>query len=117
MSAIVIIGTGLAGYTTAREFRKLDASTPLHLISRDDGSFYSKPILSNALALKKIPAQIALNTAADMERQLAATVSTHSLASSIDTDRAPHQRERRVHRVQQAGTGRRGGPNSSAACW
>jgi rubredoxin-NAD+ reductase len=84
MSAIVIIGTGLAGYTTAREFRKLDALTPLHLISRDDGSFYSKPILSNALALKKTPAQIALNTAADMERQLAATVSTHSQVTSID---------------------------------
>ncbi len=84
MSAIVIIGTGLAGYTTAREFRKLDTSTPLHLISRDDGSFYSKPILSNALALKKTPAQIALNTAADMERQLATTVSTHSLVTAID---------------------------------
>ena len=84
MSAIVIIGTGLAGYTTAREFRKLDPSTPLHLISRDAGSFYSKPILSNALALKKTPAQIALNTAADMERQLAATVSPHSSVSAID---------------------------------
>ena len=84
MSAIVIIGTGLAGYSTAREFRKLDAATPLHLVSRDDGSFYSKPILSNALALKKTPAQIALNAAADMERQLAATVSTHSLVTAID---------------------------------
>ena len=85
MSAIVIIGTGLAGYTTAREFRKLDPSTPLHLISQDDGSFYSKPILSNALALKKAPPQIALNTAADMERQLAATVSPHSPVTAIDT--------------------------------
>ena len=84
MPAIVIIGTGLAGYTAAREFRKLDPSTPLHLISRDAGSFYSKPILSNALALKKTPAQIALNTAADMERQLAATVSPHSSVSAID---------------------------------
>jgi len=84
MSAIVIIGTGLAGYTAAREFRKLDTSVPLHLISRDNGSFYSKPILSNALALKKTPAQIALNTAADMERQLAATVSPHSRVSAID---------------------------------
>ncbi len=84
MSAIVIIGTGLAGYTAAREFRKLDPVTPLHLISRDDGSFYSKPILSNALALKKTPAQIALNTAADMERQLAATVSPHSAVTAID---------------------------------
>ena len=85
MSAIVIIGTGLAGYTAAREFRKLDPSAPLHLISRDDGSFYSKPILSNALALNKTPAQIALNTAADMERQLAATVSPHSTVTAIDT--------------------------------
>lgn len=85
MTAIVIIGTGLAGYTAAREFRKLDPATPLHLITRDDGSFYSKPILSNALALKKTPAQIALNTAADMERQLAATVSPHSAVTAIDT--------------------------------
>ena len=85
MQSIVILGTGLAGYTAAREFRKLDPSTPLHLISRDDGSFYSKPILSNALALRKTPAQIALNTAADMERQLAATVSPHSAVTAIDT--------------------------------
>ena len=85
MSAIVIIGTGLAGYTAAREFHKLDPATPLHLISRDDGSFYSKPILSNTLALKKAPAQIALNTAADMERQLAATVSPHSPVTAIYT--------------------------------
>jgi rubredoxin---NAD+ reductase len=84
MSAIVIIGTGLAGYTAAREFRKLDGATPLHLISRDAGGFYSKPILSNALALKKTPAQIVLNNAADMERQLAATVSPHSDVSTID---------------------------------
>jgi rubredoxin-NAD+ reductase len=84
MSAIVIIGTGLAGYTAAREFRKLDGSTPLHLISRDAGGFYSKPILSNALALKKTPAQIVLNNAADMERQLAATVSPHSAVSAFD---------------------------------
>jgi rubredoxin---NAD+ reductase len=84
MATIVIIGTGLAGYTAAREFRKLDSTTPLHLISRDAGGFYSKPILSNALALKKTPAQIVLNNAADMERQLAATVSPHSDVSAFD---------------------------------
>jgi len=27
-NAIVIIGTGLSGYTLAREFRKLDTDTP-----------------------------------------------------------------------------------------
>ena len=39
MSApVVIIGTGLAGYNLAREFRKLDPQTPLLLITADDGS-------------------------------------------------------------------------------
>lgn len=85
MQSIVILGTGLAGYTLARELRKLDTTTPLHLITRDDGSFYSKPVLSNALAQKKAPEQIALNGAADMERQLAATLSPHSSVSAIDT--------------------------------
>ncbi|HCH78632.1 MAG TPA: FAD-dependent oxidoreductase, partial [Pseudomonas sp.] len=38
MSApVVIIGTGLAGYNLAREFRKLDTQTPLLLITADDG--------------------------------------------------------------------------------
>lgn len=85
MQSIVILGTGLAGYTLARELRKLDSATPLHLITRDDGSFYSKPVLSNAMAQKKTPEQIALNGAADMERQLAATLSPHSSVSAIDT--------------------------------
>ena len=47
---IVIIGSGLAGYTVAREFRKLDTETPILIISADHGGFYSKPTLSNALA-------------------------------------------------------------------
>ena len=39
---VVIIGTGLAGYNLAREFRKLDKTTPLLLISSDDGCSYSR---------------------------------------------------------------------------
>ena len=53
---IVIIGSGLAGYTVAREFRKLNAETPILIISADHGGFYSKPALSNALATGKTPA-------------------------------------------------------------
>lgn len=42
MSApVVIVGTGLAGYNLAREFRKLDSETPLLLITADDGRSYS----------------------------------------------------------------------------
>lgn len=84
MQPIVILGTGLAGYTVAREFRKLDTTTPLTLVTRDDGNFYSKPVLSNALAQKKSPAQIALNSAADMTRQLTATIHANLSVSAID---------------------------------
>ncbi len=85
MHSILILGTGLAGYTVAREFRKLDTSATLTLVTRDDGSFYSKPVLSNAYAQKKVPAQIALNSAADMTRQLQASIHTSLAVRTIDT--------------------------------
>lgn len=85
MSGILILGTGLAGYTLAREFRKLDTATPLHLLTADDGSFYSKPVISNALAQKKTALQLALNTAEQMALQLKAVVTTQTQATSIDT--------------------------------
>ena len=47
---VVIVGTGLAGYNLAREFRKLDGETPLLLITADDGRSYSKPMLSTGFA-------------------------------------------------------------------
>jgi len=52
---IVIIGSGLAGYTVIREFRKLENEIPVIIISTDHGGFYSKPMLSNALAKGKTP--------------------------------------------------------------
>lgn len=33
---IVIVGCGLAGYTLARELRKLDLCVPILMIARDD---------------------------------------------------------------------------------
>lgn len=85
MSSIVIIGTGLAGYTVAREFRKLDTTTPLRLLSRDEAPFYSKPVLSNAYAQKKSPEQIALNTAREMGAQLHAVINPNTTVNAIDT--------------------------------
>ena len=85
MSSIVIIGTGLAGYTVAREFRKLDTTTPLRLLSRDDAPFYSKPVLSNAYAQKKSPEQIALNTAREMGAQLHAVITPNTTVNAVDT--------------------------------
>jgi len=63
MQPFVIIGAGLAGYTVAREFRKLDKSTALVILTADDGGFYSKPMLSNAFAQNKSPEQLVTQSA------------------------------------------------------
>jgi len=49
-AGIVIIGSGLAGYTVIRELRKMDKSAPITLVTKEPGYFYSKPMLSTALA-------------------------------------------------------------------
>ncbi len=82
---LVILGTGLAGYTLAREFRKLDKETPLVLLSRDHAGFYSKPMLSNALAGKKTAATLVMKTADKMAAELNATIHPDTSVSGIDT--------------------------------
>ncbi len=84
---IIIIGSGLAGYTLAREFRKLDKESPVILISSDDGQFYSKPMLSNAFANKKKASDIAMFEAAQMADQLNANIHTNTLVHAIEPDR------------------------------
>ncbi len=85
MNPIVIIGSGLAGYNTAKELRKLDTTTPLVIIAGDSSPFYSKPMLSNALASKKTAEAIALNSPEQMATQLNATVRAKTRVDAIDT--------------------------------
>lgn len=82
---IIIIGTGLAGYQLAREFRKIDPTGPLTLVTADDGRFYPKPQLSTALTLKKTSATLATATAETMAMQLQAKIHTHTKVDAIDT--------------------------------
>jgi len=82
---LVIVGTGLAGYNLAREFRKLDKSTPLVVVSRDHAGFYSKPMLSNALAGKKTAATLVMKAADKMREELDATLHAKVGLQSFDT--------------------------------
>lgn len=84
MDPIIIIGTGLAGYNLGKEFRKLDATTPLIFITSDDGSFYSKPMLSNALAKGKTPAELANFDAAKMASDLNAEIMSFTRVEGLD---------------------------------
>jgi rubredoxin-NAD+ reductase len=84
MKPLIIIGTGLAGYTLAREWRKRETSRPLIMITRDHGGFYSKPMLSNAYAQDKTLDQLILKTAMQMATELDATIYTQTTVTSID---------------------------------
>lgn len=83
MHNTIIIGSGMAAYSVAREFRKLDQVRPLLIISSDDGGFYSKPMLSNAFAQNKQAAQLMSQSAAQMAEQLKATILPHTVVTQI----------------------------------
>ena len=84
---VIIIGAGLAGWSTAREFRKLDAITPVLLITADRGDFYAKPSLSNAFAQGRTPAQLVSTPAAKMAQTHNVTLLAHTRALAIDPAR------------------------------
>lgn len=85
MEPIVIVGSGLAGYTVARELRKIGAQSPLVIVSRDEASFYSKPMLSNAFATGKTAAELAGAGAEAMAEQLRARILKRTEITAIDT--------------------------------
>lgn len=85
-STIVVIGSGLAGYTVVREIRKLDKTIPITLVTREPGYFYSKPMLSTALASKKEAAQLISTPVDGMATQLEMTILGNCDVSSIHPD-------------------------------
>jgi rubredoxin-NAD+ reductase len=82
---IVIIGSGLAGYTVIRELRKLDKAIPITLLTREPGYFYSKPMLSTALASKKTAEQLLSTNAEGMAAQLDINIIAGAEVSAINT--------------------------------
>ena len=83
--SLIIVGAGLAGWTTAREFRKLDTTTPVQLVTTDSGDFYAKPALSNAFAQGRLPAQLVSTPAAKMAETLNVTLLALTRVEAIDT--------------------------------
>lgn len=82
---VVILGTGLAGYGLAKEFRKHDQETPLILITSDDGRSYSKPMLSTGYTKDQGADDLAQLDAGSMARNLKASVWTMTKVNEIDT--------------------------------
>ena len=84
---VVILGTGLAGYGVAKEFRKHDADTPLIMITSDDGRAYSKPMLSTGYTKGTSADDLTQSDAGNMAKQLKASVWTMTKVNEIDTVR------------------------------
>jgi rubredoxin-NAD+ reductase len=85
MNAIVIVGSGLAGYTLARELRKRDRESPITIVTRDRGEFYAKPSLSNALAQSKAPEQLVTTPGPTLASQLGIELLAQTTVERIDT--------------------------------
>jgi rubredoxin-NAD+ reductase len=86
---IVVVGSGLAAWSTVRELRKLEALSgkalqPITMICADSGDFYAKPTLSNALAQKRTPAQLVTTPAAKMAETQNVTLMAHTSVHKID---------------------------------
>ena len=81
---IVIVGSGLAGYTVIRELRKLDKDVPITLITREPGYFYSKPMLSTAFANSKLADQLISTSSDAMATQLNLTLLSKTDVHAID---------------------------------
>lgn len=84
MAGVVIIGSGLAGYTLAREFRKHDGETPVTIVTADGGEVYSKPMLSNAFAQNKPPAALIAKQASAAAAELGIAVLTRHRVTRIN---------------------------------
>lgn len=83
---LVIIGSGLAGYMVAKEWRKHDTTTPLTIITQGKGDFYSKPLLSTALTHKRTPEVLPTSSATQMAEQLNANIITDTKVNAIQPE-------------------------------
>ena len=81
---LVVVGSGLAAWTTVKELRKHDAQRAVILVTASSGDAYPKPALSTAFAQGKEAAQLRNGVAADLAASLQVQLQAHTQALSID---------------------------------
>ncbi|MBK7686578.1 MAG: FAD-dependent oxidoreductase [Rhodocyclaceae bacterium] len=87
-TGVLIVGSGMAGVTLARELRKLDANVDITLISADGGGFYSKPNISNALAAGKSADQLMMSQRDALAAQLKIQIHSNVQVKAISPQSA-----------------------------
>lgn len=81
---LLVVGSGLAGWSVVREFRKLDTETPVMMVTADVGDFYAKPALSNAFAQNKGPEQLVTTPVERMVSSLGVTLLQRTVVTGVD---------------------------------
>lgn len=84
MQSIVIVGSGLAGYSVAREVRKRDKAARITVVTADDGHFYSKPTLSEAFRLGAPVSELSSRNAQGMAAQIKGEVWANARVEHLD---------------------------------
>jgi len=79
-----IIGSGVAAWTLVRELRKADPEAEIRLITADSGDFYSKPMLSNALASGKTAETLVMTPAAKFAEQQKVELIANTTVNLVD---------------------------------
>ncbi|KIM00654.1 Rubredoxin-NAD(+) reductase [Paramagnetospirillum magnetotacticum MS-1] len=85
-NGVVILGSGLGGYTLARELRKLDAQVSITIVTADGGESYSKPMLSAAFAQGKDALSLMQKSPGQMAEDLKATILARHRVAAIRRD-------------------------------
>lgn len=83
---LVIIGSGLAGYSLVKEIRQLGSDRPITLITADRGDYYSKPQLSTAFFHQRTPDDLLMQSAEEMAEKYAITVHTQMDVMRIEPE-------------------------------
>jgi rubredoxin-NAD+ reductase len=84
---VVVVGSGLAGWTLVRELRQRAPAQPITMVCADRGDFYSKPMLSNALAQNKTAEQLVQRPAAQQAQGLNLRLLASTSVVAIDRAR------------------------------
>lgn len=87
MKPIVVIGTGLAGFNTVKELKKLKPEQTVVMLTFDDGRNYSKPMLSNGFAKDKDADGLAMASAEEVAAQLQVEVRPGVKVVAIERDK------------------------------
>ena len=87
MKPIVIIGSGIAGYTLVKSIRMLDNKKPIVLITKDKGDYYSKPMLSNAFNKNQPLDDLVLMSGKEMAKNYLLELRHNCVVETVDTNK------------------------------